>query len=183
MTTVLENIPQTDPLAVPHERVIIDQILEDNRNMPGATMVVLNELQSRIGHISIPMQAYVAKRLRIPMSQINGVVSFYSFFTTHPRGKHSIKFCMGTACYVRGASKLIEKAQESLGIDIGETTEDGEITLEVCRCLGACSQAPVVIVDESMRGRLHPNQIPQVIMQCQGDGRTGDSPAGRRIGL
>jgi NADH:ubiquinone oxidoreductase subunit E len=136
-------------------------------------MVVLNELQSRIGHISIPMQAYVAQRLRVPMSQINGVVSFYSFFTTQPKGKHTIKFCLGTACYVRGASRLIEKAQESLGIDVGQTTEDGEITLEVCRCLGACSQAPVVVVDDSMRARMHPNQMPQVIRQCQGDGRIG----------
>jgi NADH:ubiquinone oxidoreductase subunit E len=183
MTTILESIPETDPLAMPRERVIIDQILEDNRNVPGAAMVVLNELQSRIGHISIPMQAYVAQRLRVPMSQINGVVSFYSFFTTYPRGKHTLKFCLGTACYVRGASKLIEKAQESLGIDVGETTEDGQVTLEVCRCLGACSQAPVVVVDESMRGRMHPNQMPQIIGQCQGHGYHGDSPAGLSSGL
>ncbi len=170
MTDVLEGIPETDPLAMPQQRAVIDHILEENRDMPGATMVVLNELQSRIGHISKPMQEYVAKKLRVPMSQINGVVSFYSFFTTRPRGKHSIKFCLGTACYVREAPKLIEKAQQSLGINIGETTEDGEITLEVCRCLGACSQAPVVVVDESTRGRMHPNLMPQILHECQGNG-------------
>jgi len=171
MTRVIESIPETDPLAVPSQRKIIDRILEDNRDTPGATMVVLNELQSRIGHISKPMQAYVAKKLHVPMSQINGVVSFYSFFTTQPRGKHSIKFCLGTACYVRGAPKLIEKAQQSLDINVGETTEDGEITLEICRCLGACSQAPVVVVDESTRGRMHPDLIPQILHECQGNGR------------
>jgi len=171
MIDVLESIPETDPLALPQQRTVIDHILEENRDMPGATMVVLNELQSQIGHISKPMQAYVAKKLRVPMSQINGVVSFYSFFTTQPRGKHCIKFCLGTACYVRGAPKLIEKAQHSLDINVGETTEDGEITLEVCRCLGACSQAPVVVVDESTRGRMHPDLIPQILRECQGNGR------------
>jgi NADH:ubiquinone oxidoreductase subunit E len=170
MIQALENIPETDPLAIPHQKAIIDQILEDSRNIPGAPMVVLNELQSRIGHISIPMQAYVAKKLRVPMSQINGVVSFYSFFTTHPRGKHTLKFCLGTACYVRGAPKLIEKAEQPLGIHVGQTTEDGEVTLEVCRCLGACSQAPVIVVDGSLRGRMQPNQMPQVIHHCTGNG-------------
>ncbi len=170
-----ENIPETDPLVVASEKAIIDQVLEENRSIPGATMVVLNEIQSRIGHISFPMQAYVAKKLRVPMSQINGVVSFYSFFTTRPRGKHTIKFCLGTACYVRGAPTLIEEVQQSLGIDVGETTEDGVVTLEVCRCLGACSQAPVVVVDESLRGRMHPNLMPQIISQYQGNTRDSSS--------
>lgn len=170
MIRALENIPETDPLAIPHQRAVIDQILEDVKHTPGAPMVVLNELQSRVGHISIPMQAYVAQKLRVPMSQINGVVSFYSFFTTRPRGKHTLKFCLGTACYVRGAPKLIEKAQQSLGIDVGETTQDGEVTLEVCRCLGACSQAPVIVADQSLRGRMHPNQMPQIIQKFRGNG-------------
>jgi NADH:ubiquinone oxidoreductase subunit E len=104
------------------------------------------------------------------MSKINGVVSFYSFFTTRPRGKHTIKFCLGTACYVRGTPKLIEKTRQALGINVGETTPDGEITLEVCRCLGACSQAPVVVVDDSLRGRMSANHMPQLIHKCQGDG-------------
>ena len=173
MMNVLENIPETDPLAIPQQRVVIDQILKDNRDMSGAAMVVLNELQSQIGYVSIPMQAYVAKKLRVPMSQINGVVSFYSFFTTRPSGKHTLKFCMGTACYVRGAPRLIEKAEQALGIGVGETTEDGEVTIEMCRCLGACSQAPVVVVDNTMHGRMHPNLMPQVLRECQ-DGNHGE---------
>ena len=117
-------------------------------------MVILNELQSQIGYISTPMQAYVAQKLHVPDGAVHGVVSFYSFFTTEPRGKHTVKFCMGTACYVGGTPQLIEKAKQLLGIELGQTTPDGAITLEVCRCVGACSQAPVVVVDdEAVRAR------------------------------
>jgi NADH:ubiquinone oxidoreductase subunit E len=165
MINALEAIPDTDPLAIPGYKQAIDQIIQANKHVPGAAMVVLNELQNRIGYISTPMQAYIARQLRVPMSQIHGVVSFYSFFTTHPKGKHSIKFCLGTACYVRGTPQLVEKARQSLGIGVGETTPDGAVTLEVCRCLGACSQAPVVVVDESLRGRMRPEQMPQVIQK------------------
>ena len=175
MQNVLESIPETDPLAIPQQRAMIDQILADNKDVAGAVMVVLNELQTHIGYISFPMQAYVARKLRVPMSQINGVVSFYSFFTTRPRGKHTIKFCLGTACYVRGSPQLIDKTRQSLGINIGETTEDGEISLEVCRCLGACSQAPVIVVDDAVRGRMIANQMPQVIHTCQGNGHKNGS--------
>ena len=86
-------IPDNDPVAIPEMRSLIDGILETNKNKPGATMVVLNELQSKIGYISRPMQEYVAKSLRVPPSTVHGVVSFYSFFSTTPRGKHTIKFC------------------------------------------------------------------------------------------
>ncbi|HWT81233.1 MAG TPA: NAD(P)H-dependent oxidoreductase subunit E, partial [Candidatus Methylomirabilis sp.] len=96
----------TDPLAVPASRAIIDRIIEAGKGTPGAAMVVLNELQGEIGYVSFPMQEYVARRLRVPRSQIYGVISFYSFFTTKPRGKHTMKLCMGTACYVGGISKL-----------------------------------------------------------------------------
>ncbi len=163
MIDVLENIPSTDPLAIADQRAIIDQILEDNRRRPGAAMVVLGELQSQIGFISEPMQAYVAKKLHLPLSQIGGVVSFYSFFTTSPRGKHTVKFCLGTACYVSGAPQLLEKAHQELGIEVGDTTEDGQITFETCRCIGACSQSPAVTVDRDIYGRVQPNTLPQIL--------------------
>lgn len=163
MMNLLEKSAGADPLVIPDQRILIDQILTENKNIPGATMVVLNELQSRIGYISIPMQAYVAQQLRVPLSEINGVVSFYSFFTTTPRGKHTAKFCLGTACYVGGAPGLIEKAKQLLGVDPGETTSDGSITVEVCRCIGACSQAPTMVVDKDTYGRMHPNKLGQVL--------------------
>lgn len=168
MLKVLENIPATDPLAIAEQRAAIDQILTTNKQIPGATMVVLNELQSQFGYISRPMQAYVAQKLRVPMSEVNGVVSFYSFFTTTPRGKHTVKYCMGTACYVSGAPNLIEKAKQLLGVDPGETTEDNAMTVELCRCIGACSQAPAVVVDKDVYGRVHPNQLPQILNKYRG---------------
>lgn len=167
MLKVLENIAQTDPLANPEQRMMIDRILAENKDLPGATMVVLNELQNEIGYISVPMQAYVAEQLRVPMSKVSGVVSFYSFFTTTPRGKHNVKFCLGTACYVGGAPELLEKARQLLNVEPGETTEDGSITVEVCRCIGACSQAPAVVIDKDIYGRMHPNKLPQVLRKYQ----------------
>ncbi len=129
-------------------------------------MVVLNEMQSRIGFISEPMQAYIARKLHVPVSTIHGVVTFYSFFTTQPRGEHTIKFCMGTACYVSGMPQLLEKAKQLIGVKPGKTTPDGKITVEICRCVGACSQAPVVVVDEEVIGRVRPNKLPQVIKKA-----------------
>jgi NADH:ubiquinone oxidoreductase subunit E len=130
-------------------------------------MVILNELQSRVGYISDPLQQYVADRMNIPVSKIHGVVSFYSFFTTTPRGKHTVKFCMGTACYVGGTEQLLDKAKQVLEIKTGETTPDGLITIEVCRCVGACSQAPVIVVDENVQGRIKPNKMPQILRAIQ----------------
>jgi NADH:ubiquinone oxidoreductase subunit E len=171
MTDIQTPLLEIDPLANPDQRQLIDQILEENRRRPGATMVVLNELQSRIGFITENMQAYVAKELDVPVGAIHGVVTFYSFFTTKPRGKHTIKFCNGTACYVGGTPQLIEKAKQALGINIGDTTPDGQVTLEICRCVGACSQAPVVVVDEEVQGRVRPNKFPQVLRRVQ-DGQS-----------
>lgn len=167
MLRIITEAPENDPVNVPELRNLMDKIIQSNRERPGATMVVLNEVQSQLGFISEPMQAYIARELRIPVSAVHGVVSFYSFFSTKPKGKHTIKFCMGTACYVGGTPQLIEKAKQSLGIDMGDTTSDGMITLEVCRCVGACSQAPVIVVDEETHGRVKPNKFPQIIKQCQ----------------
>jgi len=161
------DIPADDPVAVEELRQVIDSIIDENRNLPGGLMVVLNELQSQIGFVSEPMQQYVAQRMNIPMSTVHGVVSFYSFFVTTPRGRHTIKFCMGTACYVGGVPQLIEKAKQILNAEPGETTPDGEFTLELCRCVGACSQAPVIVIDEESYGRVRPNKLPQIIRSVQ----------------
>ncbi len=169
MLNIMESAPVSDPIANPEMREVIDQILEKNRDLPGGMMVILNELQSQIGFISEPMQDYVAQKMRVPVSKVHGVVSFYSFFTTTPRGRHTIKFCMGTACYVGGMPQLIEKAKQVLGIEPGQTTKDGNITLEVCRCVGACSQAPVIIIDEDSHGRVKPNKLPQLVRTVQNE--------------
>ncbi len=163
MSRLEKNIPATDPLMNPEKRTIIDRILMENKGTDGAVMVALNELQSQIGYISEPMEVYVAKKLKAPVSAVHGVTTFYSFFTNRPRGKHTIKFCLGTACYVGGTPQLIEKAKQLLGINVGETTPDGNVTLEVCRCVGACSQAPVMVLDDEVEGRVRSNTFPELL--------------------
>ncbi len=167
MDSLTEKHQIIDPLEIPEKKAIIDQILGENAELNGATMVILNELQEKIGFVSKPMQAYVAQKLGVPLSKVHGVVTFYSFFTSTPRGKHTIKFCLGTACYVGGIDQIIEKAKQALGIEPGQTTPDGLITLEVCRCVGACSQAPVVVVDDTVHGRVQPNRFPKLIQDIQ----------------
>ncbi len=167
MTSHLEEIPINDPLKIAEQKSIIDQAITENKERPGAVMLALNEVQGKIGHVSPSMQAYIARKLNVPLGQVHGVVTFYSFFKTRPRGKYTIKFCLGTACYVAGVGQLIEKAKQMLNIDLGETTADGQITLEECRCVGACSQAPVVVVNDEVHGRQRPNKFPQIIKKVQ----------------
>lgn len=169
MTVELSSPALATPLADTQTRQRIDQIIAENRARPGGTMVILNELQSEVGFISGEMQVYLAEKLGVPVSTVHGVVTFYSFFSTQPRGRHTIKFCTGTACYVGGTNQLIDKIHQLLGIDLGETTVDGEITIETCRCVGACSQAPVVVVDEEAVGRVRPNKLPQIVRRVQNE--------------
>jgi NADH:ubiquinone oxidoreductase subunit E len=166
-TNATTTVRKNDPLSDPVRKGQIDQIIQQNKEKPGATMVVLNEIQATIGFITEEMQVYVAERLQVPVSRVHGVVSFYSFFTTNPRGTHTVKFCMGTACYVGGTAALIEKTKQVLGVEPGQTTPDGNITVEVCRCVGACSQAPVIVIDEDVVGRVKPNKMPQLLKPIQ----------------
>ena len=167
MSSTLKAIPENDPLTKAEQRSIIDQAIAENRERPGAVMLVLNEVQGKIGHVSPCMQRYIAQNLNVPLGQVHGVVTFYSFFKQQPRGKHTIKFCLGTACYVAGVPQIIEKAKQMLNIELGQTTPDGQITLEECRCVGACSQAPVVVVNDEVQGKVRPNKFPQIMKKVQ----------------
>jgi NADH:ubiquinone oxidoreductase subunit E len=159
METVKSNTVLFNPLQDEKAKAEIDAILEKNMDKPGSIMVILNELQNTVGFVSEDLQQYVADYLHTPVSKIHGVISFYSFFTTQPRGKHTIKICLGTACYVGGASQLIEKIKQLIGIGPGETNDDWTITVEECRCVGACSQAPVVVIDDEIHGRVKPSTM------------------------
>jgi len=173
---MLEKIIDTtriDPKQNPGLAAQLISILEEHKSKPGSLMVILNEVQATVGFVSEPMQAYIANYLRIPVSKVHGVISFYSFFTTQPRGKHTIKFCMGTACYVGGGPQLIDKAKQLVGIELGKTTDDGNITLEECRCVGACSQAPVVVIDEAINGRVKPSKMAQMIRGIERQDQSG----------
>ena len=165
MAKGLESIPETDPLANPEQRAIIDQVIKEHKDLHGAPMVVLGELQNQIGYVSVPMQRYVARKLRVPLSQIYGVVSFYSFFTMKPRGDHNIRVCLGTACYVKRVEEILNKIKSDLKIDVGEVTEDKKFSLETVRCLGACGLAPVMVIDDETFGAMTTKKVPDIIEQ------------------
>ncbi len=141
----------------------LDLIIDKYRNQSGNLIPVLHEVQNKVGYLSLKTQSYIARKLNIPFSKVYGVVTFYSFFSTTPKGKHTIGVCMGTACYVKGAEVVIDKLKETLGIDVGGTSEDGRFTLTITRCVGACSMAPVMMIDDKVYGQLTPAKVPTIL--------------------
>ncbi len=147
----------------PEHKLVLDEILNENKHKPGATMLVLTLVQERLGFVSLEMQQYLSQQLGIPLSHLYGVLTFYSSFRMHPLGRHKINICLGTACYVRGGPTVVEKFQQVLGVKVGETTPDNRFTLEICRCVGACSQAPVVMIDDDITGQINPQDVAKVL--------------------
>jgi len=145
----------------------VDQILERHRGKPGALIPVLEEVQEVTGYLPEIVQHRVAKGLGLPLSQVYGVVTFYSFFTMKPRGKHQIRVCLGTACHVRGAQKVMEDIKERFQLEPGECTEDREFSLEVVRCLGACGLAPVMVVDEDTHKQVKAAKLNKILDRYQ----------------
>jgi NADH:ubiquinone oxidoreductase subunit E len=140
---------------------IIDQIGNDKSNL----IQVLEKVQHELGYLPEDVQSYVAKRMKIPLSEVFGVVTFYALFNVEPVGKYKISICLGTACYVKGSGKIVEEFERQLRVKSGETTEDGVFTLEACRCLGACGLAPVLNVNGKVFGKLTPDDVQGIIAQ------------------
>ncbi len=149
----------------PEQIAELDGIIERHKGEPGALIPVLEEAQMALGYLPVPVQKRVAGGLNLPLSRVYGVVTFYSFFTMTPRGKHTCRICLGTACYVRGGKKIAETLEKELGIKEGETTEDRMFTYESVRCLGACGLAPVVVMNEDVHGRLKAMKIKEMLSE------------------
>ena len=145
------------------ESAAVEGIITRYTSKPGALIPVLEEIQEAIGYIPKAAQKMVARGLRLPPAGVYGVVTFYSFFSTVPKGKHTTRCCLGTACYVRGGKKNMEKLVEILKINPGSTTSDRRFSLETVRCLGACGLAPVIMVDEDTHRQVKPSRIPEII--------------------
>ena len=143
----------------------LDSIIAKFKGKPGGLIPVLEEAQVALEFIPICVQKRIAAGLNLPLSRVYGVVTFYSFFTMTPRGKHTVRVCLGTACYVRGGKELTDALEKQFGIKQGETTADRMFTLESVRCLGACGLGPVVVVDEDVHGRLKPGKVKEVLSQ------------------
>lgn len=141
----------------------IDRIVERYQGEEGALIPVLHQVQEAHGYLPEEIQAYIAEKLNVTLSEVYGVVSFYALFSTEPKGRNKVSICLGTACYVKGAGQVLAEFEKELGIKVGQTTEDGDFTLEGCRCLGACGLAPVLTVNGNVHGRLTPADVPAII--------------------
>jgi len=151
----------------------LDDVLNDYYGKPGALIPALQITQNLFGYIPKPAMQMISARLDEPMSKVLGVVTFYSFFSTVPRGKHIIRVCLGTACYVRGGKDVLEKLKKVLNIDIGQTTTDKMFSLEIARCFGACGLSPVIMVDENIHQRVKAAKIGEILaLYRNGEGET-----------
>lgn len=141
----------------------IANIIDLYKDKPGSLIQVLHLSQELYGFLPLDLQKIIADGMQIPLSTVSGVVSFYSFFSTTPKGKHIIRVCLGTACYVRGGKKLIEALVNMLGIDVGGTTEDRLFTLEIARCIGACGLAPAMMIGDKVYKLVTPAKLGSIL--------------------
>jgi NADH:ubiquinone oxidoreductase subunit E len=141
----------------------VDEIVDHHRGRPGGLIPVLEECQGITGYLPAELLDYISDRLGVPGSTIYGVVTFYSFFSMIPKGRHTVKVCMGTACYVRGIGEVINRLKSQFSLQVGGTTADRRFSLEAVRCLGACGLAPVVVVDHDTHGGVMPDRIVDIL--------------------
>jgi len=141
----------------------LDAVIEKYKGKPGGLIPALEEAQMALDYLPMAVQKRISAGLNIPLAQIYGVVTFYSFFTMKPRGKHTVRVCLGTACYVRGGKSIAESMVKEFGIAEGDTTPDRMFTYETVRCLGACGLGPVVVVDNNVHGKVKPAKIKDVL--------------------
>ncbi|MBN2703347.1 MAG: NAD(P)H-dependent oxidoreductase subunit E [Pontiellaceae bacterium] len=141
----------------------LDEVLLEYRTKKGGLIPVLQIAQGLFGYLPEDVLRYIAAKMDKPYSEVAGVVGFYSFFSTQPRGKNVIRVCLGTACYVRGGKQVLAAIKKELGIDVGETTEDKVFSLEVARCFGACGLAPAIMINDDVHQRVKPARIKQIL--------------------
>lgn len=147
-TTQNQTVSCTDTEEDLIERV--RQLASSYKGKEGSLIQVLHMVQSVYGYLPLAIQQVVAEELELPLSTVSGVVSFYSFFATTPRGKHTIRVCMGTACYVRGGVSIVDELEKQLATQAGSTTADGVFTFEIARCIGSCGLAPAMTIDDTV---------------------------------
>lgn len=145
------------------QRGQINKIINNYKDKPGGLIPVLHEVQKVLGYLPRWVQEEISEALDIPLSEVNSIISFYSLFSEKPKGKYCIGVCKGTACYVRSSEKILKKIEQILGIEAGDTTDDGLFSLEVLRCLGACGLGPVMLVNEKVYTRVKIDKVKEII--------------------
>lgn len=141
----------------------LDRTMAGYHFEPTSLIQILHAAQQMFGYLSADLLRYIANGLKLPISHVYGVVTFYHLFTTKPRGKHLIMVCRGTGCHVRGSDRILASLEKELGIKEGETTKDGLFTLTTARCIGACALAPAIAVDDDVYGKLTPDKVPTLV--------------------
>lgn len=145
----------------------IKEISKSFGNKPGELINVLHKVQGHFGYLPAEVQEVVAGELNVSVAKVYGVVTFYSFFTMIPKGRHPVSICTGTACYVRGAEKVLDEFKKQLNIKVGESTPDGKFSITCLRCVGACGLAPVVLVGEKTYGRVAPDGVKDILKEYE----------------
>lgn len=141
----------------------IEEIIARYQNETTPLIMILSDIQKEYGYIPLEVQELISSKIGVPVAEIYGVVTFYSFFSLKPKGKYVIGICLGTACYVKGSQQIIDKFSELLGIKAGETTEDGLFTLDALRCIGACGIAPAISINGKVYPKLTVSAVPTII--------------------
>lgn len=143
----------------------LKDICKSFNNEKGELINVLHKAQGLFGYLPAEVQEVISKELNVSVAHVYGVVTFYSFFTMTPKGEHPVSICLGTACYVRGADKVLEEFKRILNIQVGETSADGKFSLSCLRCVGACGLAPVVTVGNKVYGRVSPDGVKDIVAE------------------
>jgi len=152
----------------------LDAYIAELETTRGALIAVLHRAQDIFGYLPREVQSHVARMLALPASRVYGVVTFYSFFNTQPKGRHKINVCLGTACFVRGSEKILDEFKKELGIGVGQVTADGCFSLDSLRCVGACGLAPVVTVNGKVYARVKKEDIKRIIDECIAEAGNSD---------
>ncbi|HOD92686.1 MAG TPA: NADH-quinone oxidoreductase subunit NuoE [Clostridia bacterium] len=141
----------------------LQEVLNKHKDTKGGLIPVLHEAQEIYGYLPLSVQETIANALGIPLSEVYGVVTFYTQFSLYPKGQYKIQVCLGTACYVKGSSNILDELKKQLGIEVGQCTKDGKFSLDACRCVGACGLAPVMMINEDVYGTLMPGDVANIL--------------------
>lgn len=143
----------------------IVEVVREYKDKEGSLIQILHMAQGIYGYLPLKVQILIAQEMEMPLSQVSGVVTFYSFFSTQPKGENTIRVCLGTACYVRGGKKIVDRLKELLHVEVGGTTEDGKFTLEVMRCIGACGLAPAMTINDVVYKQVNPDKLSAILSE------------------
>lgn len=141
----------------------LEKIIAEHQGKPEDLIMVLHKAQNLFGYLPRKVQEMVAEGLGVSLNEVYGVITFYAFFSTVPKGRHSVKVCLGTACYVRGGQRVIEKIKKELSLKVGGTTEDRRYSLDVVRCIGACGLSPAMLVNDDVYGRVKITKLAEIL--------------------